>query len=115
MLIWLHAAAAAVCAALLGSWFFLGRPTRRAIGPISACLIVVMTSGLALMMLAGGLAYSSFFGHVMHWLGWLAVLAWLHALVRARSTHSEPRGGISFVLVMAACAAGILALVQPRI
>ena len=74
-----------------------------------------MASGLAVLDSAGGLANARFFGHVMHWLGWLAVLTWLHVLVRARTAGVSPSGGVPLFLTGAAGMAGLLALLQDRL
>ena len=115
MLLWLHILAAAGCASLLSIQFIRSGWIGRASWWISFSLMLVMSTGLALMLRAGGLAYALFFGHLMHWLGWLAVLAWLHALARARSSLASPRTAVSLALVLAASVAGLLALIQPTI
>lgn len=113
-LLWLHAALALACAGLLARQFF-GRTGRRNAALATLALAAAMASGLGLLARVGGLENALFFGHVMHWLGWLAVLVWAHALLRGLSEKAVPKAGLSLLLVLAACAAGLLALVQERI
>jgi hypothetical protein len=114
VLVWLHAALAVLCVVLLARRFMSARQGGGRLG-ISLALAAVMATGLAMLFLAGGLPAARFFGHVMHWLGWLAVLTWAHALARGHGSGAASRVGVPLFLVLAASAAGILALVQDRI
>lgn len=115
MLLAIHVALSAFATATLAGQFFARRRSMRSIVLISTLLTAAMASGLWLMAVQGGLAYSLFFGHVMHWLGWLAVLTWLHAIARRGDGPAAPTVGLPLFLAVGACAAGVLALVQERI
>ncbi|WP_191059836.1 hypothetical protein [Geminicoccus harenae] len=111
----LHALLGLACLLLLAAQFRHGSAAPWRLGLVSAALAGVMASGLVMLHSAGGLANARFFGHVMHWLGWLAVLTWLHVLVRARAAGVPPRGGVPLFLTGAAGLAGLLALLQDRV
>ena len=111
----IHVVLCAFATAMLAGQLFARQRSRRHIVLISTALAAAMASGLWLMAMQGGLAYSLFFGHVMHWVGWLAVLTWLHAIARRGDRMAAPRVGLPLLLTVAACAAGLLALVQERI
>ena len=81
---------------------------------ITAMLAVTMLTGIAVMMANGGLASARFFGHVMHWLGWLAVLTWIHVLTR-QGEQDPPATGLPLLLTASASIAGALAILQDRI
>ncbi|WP_027135730.1 hypothetical protein [Geminicoccus roseus] len=115
MLLWLHAALAVLCVVLLARRFVAVRPGSGGRLGISLALAGVMATGLVMLFLAGGLHAARLFGHVMHWLGWLAVLTWAHAVARGHGSGATARVGVPLFLVLAASAAGILALVQDRI
>ncbi|WP_159710293.1 hypothetical protein [Geminicoccus flavidas] len=111
----LHALLGLACLLLLAGQFRQGSTAPWRLGLVTAALTGAMASGLVMLASVGGLPNARFFGHVMHWLGWLAVLTWLHVLVRARTAGVPPRGGVPLFLTGAAGLAGLLALLQDRI
>ncbi|HWL67270.1 MAG TPA: hypothetical protein VNS22_02675 [Geminicoccus sp.] len=111
----LHALLGLACLILLAGQFRRGSAVPWRLGLVTAALAGVMATGLAMLGSAGGLANARFFGHVMHWLGWLAVLTWLHVLMRARTGGIPPKGGVPLFLTGAAGLAGLLALLQDRV
>jgi hypothetical protein len=115
VLLWLHVSLAVSCVVLLAGQFMGGQRRARTMLLISVMLAGTMASGIALLIAAGGLEQALFFGHVMHWLGWLAVLTWAHALFRRHVSMAPPAVGLPLLMMMAACAAGLLAMVQERI
>jgi type VI protein secretion system component VasK len=114
VLVLLHACLAALLVLALAYQWQVGQRRPVAILLVSGAMTAVMASGLLIVQYRGGLPNARFFGHVMHWLGWLSVLAWLHAMTRSR-VRKDGAAGLPLLLTLAACAAGVLALVQERI
>lgn len=112
MLLAAHAALALLATILLALQFLQARRDGARAAVISACLAGALGSGLVLLAAEGGLPNARLFGHVMHWLGWLALLTWAHALLRAHRCGTTSRAGVPLFLVLGASAAGVLALVQ---
>lgn len=113
VLLVLHGLLAGLALALLVRQFLAPAAGRWPVLLVSGGIGLALGSGLVVMAAQGGLARSLFFGHVMHWLGWMAVLTWLHAV--ARRKNAVPAAGLPLLLTAAASIAGLLALVQERV